>query len=71
MAFIETTGQGNQSLPSDTTSSTVTSTGSGKGSPAGPGGPAALPAPPGGGGLGVLANTSVMAPRNPAARFTP
>ena len=65
MAFIETTGQGNQSMPKDTTNSATTSTGSGKGSPGGPGGPAALPAPPGGGGLGIQANTSDMRPRNP------
>ena len=64
-------GGGTQSIPSDTTSSATVSTGTGKGSPGGPGGVAAVPKDTGGRGLGIMANTSDMSPRNPPGRFQP
>ncbi len=65
-------GGGNQSIPSGAGPNAPTSTGSGKGSPAATaGGPTSLPKDAGGRGLGIMANTSDMSPRNPPGRFQP
>lgn len=68
---VNAPGGGTQSIPSDTTDSKTATTGTGKGSPGGPGGVAAVPKDTDGRGLGIMANTSDMSPRNPPGRFTP
>ena len=69
---VNAPGGGNQNLPNAKGPSAPVSTGSGKGSPAGAvGGPTAVPKDTGGRGLGSMANTSDMSPRNPPGRFTP